>query len=351
MAMWYLNGKTNNGTYKIFAFDDDGLPASINPVIHNIAGVSDIVWPSAFKQNGTTHVFASCQVNGKWTNIRRFTAPDELTFIDAGVAVAALPSEPAGIGPAAILHDATLAEPFVMYFTVRGTPFLNVACATAANIQGPWTRRGIVYTGSGTDEAGGVSVSYAFKEGNEYILGIHCYDAALNIANSKIVRSTNALGTFGNKAILMQPDGFISTFQGGIRGNWGIVPAGVTFPIGIPMVCRSGANQQVNVIEKQKGNVIWFKYPFLADYTQNATVTSFARLKADISHIEKLPDGTWTGFVTGYGSQLIMCEYVARVASPTLTGNWQYVRDGLMFPVFYDGTVGSMENPTRCIEI
>lgn len=342
---FYLNGKTATDAYKIFAFGDDGYPELLNPAIQNIYGVTDLAWPSAFRSGQNVTVFASAYDGAKWSRIMRFLSTDGGLTFNAGTTVfISNSSEPQGVGPAAIMYDASLASPYVMYYCLRGTA--NVACADSPDGI-TWTRRGVIYTGTGSDEIGTVSVSYAFKHDGQYVVGIHCYNSALTIANSKIITSTLPTSGFGASTLLFSPDNFASTATTTVGGSWATVPAGVTVPLGIPLVF-AGTTQEVNVARKQLGTAVWFEWPFSVART-NINFASAARVKADISHIWQKPDGTWEGYLTGYGA-FDAAEFCTSIISPSMTGPWTYKRDGLPFRCWYS-RIESMENPTPVVEL
>lgn len=345
--MIYLNGLTANGTYKIFGFDETGYPVSLNPLIQNITEVTHIAWQNAFKEAGITMILASVLTTstGKWDAIRRFTSSDGISFTDQGNVFTANGSETGGIGPAAILWDGSQ---FVMYYAIRGTN--NVGSATSSDGIA-WTRQGTIYTGSGSDEAGSVSVSWAQVIDGEYVVGIHCYNSALTHANSKIIRSTNPTSGFGNKALIFSYDGFSSTALASAGGSWATVPSGVTIPLHIPLYI-AGTNQEVNVAKKQIGTTVWFERPFTYSHASGTPIYSVFRRKADISHVEKQSDGTYTGWATGYNcADGIAAEFVTGVRCDTLDGTWQYDETGLPFRIFYSSNVISMENPSPVVNL
>lgn len=348
---YYLNGRTTSGSYKIFAIDPNGYPCNLNPVINPPTGKTHIAWPNCIKAGATYKVWASTFTasSGLWDCLRLLTSTDGITFSDQGDVFTANGSETAGIGPTAIMYDPSGAQPYLMYYLIRGAPGLTIGSATS-NDGITWIRQGIVYTSPGTgDEAGGVSVSYALKEDGEYIIGLHCYDNSGH-GISKMLRCATATGTFTIKATILSNDAWSATVTTTAEQSYGTIPGGVTVPLGIPLVF-AGTKQEINVAKSQLGTTIWFERPFTQTMS-SVNVYSFVKMNADISMITKNLDGTWSGFVTGYAPDAsVFAEYSSSVSCNSMAGTWAYSGTGLPFKQWLASNLVSYENPCGIIEI
>lgn len=349
---WYLNGRGPSIGYGIYAYDDEGFPRSPSPVIAPSGSIVHIVWPSCIKVGDVTNIWASIDEGTGFNKIRRWISPDGLNFSDQGDVLVANGSEPNGIGPAQVIYDPTQADPYIMFYNIRGAssaPGTTIGCATSQDGIS-WTRQGVVLTASGTDEAGGIATGYALKLGNEdYAIVYSAYPSGLATASTKIATCSTPTGTFGSKAVLMQPDNFSSTLTATAGEMIGTVPSGVVVPLGVPLIMTS--SQEVIVAKRQiNSTTVIFDRPFSSSHSA-ATFYSAARRKVEGSFIEQQDDGTWKGIFTLYAPDTgIAAEYTANVEGPSFGSPWTFTGEGLRFKPWINGSLTSLENPTPLLE-
>lgn len=346
--IWYLNGRSATGPYGIWAYDNDGFPLSTSPVIAPSGSIIYIAWPSALKLGQTITVWASIN-DGSWSKIKRWTSSDGITFTDQGTVFTANASEPNGVGPAQVFYDPSLANPYILYYLVRGASGPGPTIAAATSSDGiNWTRQGTILTASGTDEAGGLSSAYPTKKTDgTYVLSYHGYSSDLSHGVAMIATSSTATGTFGSKAKIMGYDNFSSTVTANAGEMNGTVPSGVTVPLGVPLVVTT--TQEVITAKKQHGTTILFDRPFLYSHSSSAFYSSACR-KVEASYIEELPDGTWKGIFTCYDPAASAgSEYTTEGVGPSLGSEWSFTGTGLRFKPWVNTGLISLENPAPLI--
>ena len=345
-AEWYLNGRSAQNPYQIWAMGDDGLPSAVTPAVPISGNVANIAWPSTVQEGSVTRIYASTYVSGKWSDVHLYTSTDGLNFSDQGIVFSANANEPYGIGPSHIMRDPDGPDPYVMYYLVRGPSGPGSSIGVATSDDGiTWTRRGIVVSSSLPEEAGGLSLSYACRDSmGDIVLVYHGYDAGLDKGVPIVATAPTPTSAFSNKTIIKTGDNFSTAFTGTAGQNTGVVSIGVTVPIGIPLLAY-GTDREPIVVLKQEGSRVWLTRPLLYSYS-NASLYSMARYKVEISYIHEMPDGSWRGIATLYGPATgIVAEYTTSLSSPTLTVPWNYVGDGLRFTPWLSGTSYSLENP------
>jgi hypothetical protein len=346
--MWFLNGKDPSTPYGIWQFDNNGrvmAPAAATP-----SGISDLAWASAIqRQVPMASLYASACVNGVWNQIRLFTSlTGGAPFQDQGPVLIADTTEPNGIGPAQVIFDPTDPVPFTIYYLARGINEIRAATSPDGQV---FTRQGAVLKPSINEDSAGMSMSYAVRlDDGSYAIFYHgYYNNAANGA-SIVATSPTKLGPFGNKVVLLRPDGFGTTATASKGAATGSVPAGVTLPIGVPLLAGPATTQQeVIVAEQQSGTFVWFDRPFCNDHTADQLV-SMAAAKVDLSYAQKQPDGTWKGIATLYGPGAgVSAEYTTSVHGADLVTPWSFSGDGLRFSPFFVGGRQSTENPAPLV--
>jgi hypothetical protein len=345
---WYLNGAGPGAPYQLWAFGDDGLPLSTEPIVEAGGDARHVAWPSAIQEGSITRVYASVNT-GKWDEVRLYSSEDGLKFDDQGVVFSANESEPYGIGPTYVMRDPSGPNRYVMYYLVRGAGGPGESIAVATSPDGlKWTREGNVISASLPEEAGGLSMSYACRMASgEMVLLFHGYDESLNKGVSLTATATTPTSTFRNKTIIKSWDGFSTTVSGLAGQNLGLVASKSTVPLGIPLLIGGAAREHI-VAVKQEGAWVWFDRPLLYAH-EGSALYSMARNKVEMSYIKQQPDGSWHGIATVYGPAELPAEYTTALSSPALGGTWNYDGTGFRFQAWLPGFLYSLENPTPLI--
>jgi len=349
---WYLNGTAPGGSYQIWAFSSDGDPLSTSPAASAPSGYMHVAWPSAIKSGSSTTVLASIysQSTG-WKEISKWTTSDHLSFAYGGVVFTANVAEPHGIGPSAATIESSLADPWMLYYLVRGKAGPGPSIAGATSPDGvTWTRTGDLLTVSLPQESGGLSLSYVCKRAaGHYVMFYHGYSVDLTRGVAIVATSPSRTGPFIGKQIVLRYDNFSTAFAGSSGQDTGTVAVGESVPLNIPLVIVSGPNQQeVIVAKRQDGSRIWFDRPLT--YSHSGNLYSAARNKVELSYAREGTDGTWTGIATLYGpAPGITAEYTTSVRAPSLNGPWTYVGDGLRFKPRLPAILRSTENPAPVV--
>lgn len=347
---WYLNAAGTNGRYQIFAFNDDGSPRFVQPVIASMATLTNLAWPSALNVGGERWLYVSGFDGTGWRAIYRWTSSDGASFLARGVAFSASALEPFGVGPAQVTYEPSAAEPFTMYYLVRGPAGPGATIAAATSHDGlTWTRRGVVVSASLPQEAGGLTVSYACRMQNgDHALFYSGYSGDHSRAAAIVATGPSALGPFGAKTVIMEGDEFNVPFSANPAENTGLV-GGALVRTGIPHLVADGQYSEVVTPIRQDGPRVWLDRPLFFRHTA-ARLVSMAALKVEPSYAQQQPDGSWRAIMTTYGPVSgVLAEYTAEASAPTLTGPWTFDGTGLRFSPWLNATVYSTENPTPLV--
>ena len=321
------------GRYRVFEFTANGHP------VRPVSGLShsNVAWPSAVRIGNRVHVFASVQVGGKWSEIRRWTSVDGAAYVDDGAVFVAGVAEPHGVGPATVTYDGSV---FRIYYLERGISGPGSAIGVARSGDGlSFVRAGTVYTAASSD-GGGLSVSYACIDGGMTYLLLHSYSTDLSTASSVIASAQDPDGVFSRGGELLAKSDMHGTVTGQAGNSFAQFSGSLTE--GRPIVVRDG-NATSYIVKEIKGATVYFDRPLAQTYA-SAPFADFMRNKADISFVSKLED-KWIGAVTGYGQfPGLTSEYTSRLSAPEVSGPW--VVDGGYFlsPYFNSGRY-STENP------
>lgn len=320
------------GKYQIFEFTAAGH--ALRPV----SGTSEAAWPSAITIGTTTTVYGSELVSGVWSNIRRWTSVSGAAYTDTGAVFTAGAGEPYGIGPATVTYDGSL---YRLFYLIRGSTGPGTSIGLATSTTGTsFTRVGVIYT-AGTEAPGGLAVSYACTDDSTSYIVFHGYSTTLTSGTPYLISSTTPSGTYSSPQALLSP----SAVGGTVTGTMGNAFASFTgtMTIGHPTVVN-GTKSEVYIPTETIGSTVYFDRPLDASYSATADA-DFVKSKADVSFIQKLADGTWTGGVTGYGQfSSVTSEYTARITAPSVTGTWTIGSGYLLNPYFNSGEK-STENP------
>ena len=343
---WYLNGMGPSAPYQIWAYRDDGFPSSIKPVIPLPSGASALAWPSAIQVGSIVRVYASVKYES-WSAVRLWTSHDGINFADQGVVFTSNSDEPHGIGPTYVMYEPSVSEPYKMYYLVRGASGPGPSIAVATSTDGiNWTRYGKVISASLTEEAGGLSMSYACRRANgNYVLVYHGYSSDLSKGVALVAQANSPTSTFTGKTIIKSYDGFDATINAAAGRNFGTVPSGITVPLGIPLLVLDENREQI-VAKAQDSTRVWFDRPFL--YSHSSTpIYSMARRKVEASYLKELWDGSWKGIFTIYNPvDNVAAEYTTEASASSLTGTWSYTGSGFRFQPWIPDVFWSIENPT-----
>lgn len=348
--VWYLNGSGPGTPPQLWAFGDDGLPLSADPVVAVSAKLRAIAWPSAVRVGSAIRLYASAY-SGGWNTVRLWRSEDGVTFADLGAVFAADVSEPHGVGPTHVMYEPGAPEPYTMYYVVRGPSGPGGVIAVATSRDGTsWTRKGTVLSASLPEEASGLSVSYACRrDDGDRVLVYHGY--SLNATKGVAIVATARGGVtrpFAGKSVVKRFDDFDTTLTGGAGQRDATVPPHVTVPLGIPLLIGDATAREAIVATRQKGRSLGFDRPLSRGYS-GAPLYSMARNKTDLSHVRELPDGAWRGIFTLYKPAALVAEYTTEGLASSLTGPWRYAGKGFRFRPSLPGTLHSLENPTPLV--
>lgn len=347
---WYLNASGTNGRYQIFAFNDDGSPRFVQPVIASMSTLTNLAWPSALSVGGERWLYVSGFDGVGWRAIYRWTSSDGASFLARGPAFTASTLEPFGVGPAQVTYEPDAAEPFTMYYLVRGPAGPGATIAAATSHDGlTWTRRGVVVSAMLPQEAGGVTVSYVCRmQDGDYALFYSGYSADFSRAAALVATGPTALGPFGDKAVMMEGDEFNAPFSANPAETTGLVGGALVRP-GIPHLIADGPYSEVVVPVRQDGSRVWLDRPLFFRHTA-ARLISMAALKVEPSYAQQQPDGSWRAIMTMYGpTPGVFAEYTAEASAPTLAGPWTLDGTGIRFSPWLNATLYSTENPTPLV--
>lgn len=343
-----------SGKYRIARFGADGLQNPPTPVIHanNIgAGISGVAWPSALKVGEEVWIYASRLGGSGWWDVGLWKSSDDgKTFSLYGATLTPDSTESAGVGPAQVFYDDSSPRPFKMIYLVRGTPVgTKLRLADSADGQ-TWARVGDVLTASEPFEAIGVSPSWVMKlDSGEWALYYHGYET-FDKAHAVVATAASIGEQFTAKSVIYSPDGRQNPVSDGAKfTNFATVSG--TVLLGQPHVLRATDSSTTEPVVpiRQIGTVVYFDRPLMASYT-SATLASVIKSKVDPSYVERLADGTYAGFFTGYGQYPgVLSEYTQRFVSPTALGPWTPAKDGFAFQPWSPASLLSTENPTAII--
>ncbi|MFQ3458556.1 hypothetical protein PMN64_35290 [Bradyrhizobium sp. UFLA01-814] len=340
---WFLNGLGSSGIYHIWEFGDDGLVSSLTPALSPPDGVLHLAWPSAIAPDANTRrLYASAYTTG-WFQVRLWTSTNEGAWIPQGIAFQSDASEPGGIGPAQVVYEPGVAEPYMIYYLDRASNQIKLATSVDGMT---FTRHGAVITPSLPEEASGLSISYACRRANgEYVIFYHGYYNNAQNAVALVATANSGQGPFTKKTVIARPDGFASTLSAN-RLN-ATATADVAVPLGIPLLVGGGtARQEANVAIKQDETTIWFERPFVFDHVSDRLV-SVSRNKVELSYAQEQQDGSWRGIFSFYNPDPgVASEYTTEGSARSLTAPWSYSRTGFRFKPWYRGGENSTENPT-----
>lgn len=329
------------------------VPSPTRPVIdaRNDGGSTGVAWPTAFKlTNGTTRIFASRTVDGKWSDVGVWAAQDGVDFTFEGIALSANPEEPSGIGPSTLAYKAGDATPWKMIYLVRSAPIGStfVVADSVSGAAGTWTRRGIAMSASEPWEAAGITPSYIFMDAGsgKWVLLYHAYETVQR-AYAAMATADNPEGPYNNKRILMAPIGSRILISGGAKGtNFASVP--VSPILGHPYVLRQASPLAIEVVVPTKyiDGIVYFDRPLIGSYP-SGEMAHVATNKVDPSFVSMREDGTWHGIWTGYGQyDGVTSEYTFEVSAPRVEGPWTVMSNGVAFEPWTPFGVLSTENPT-----
>lgn len=322
------------GKYRVFEFTEAGSP--VRPVSGStFAGVA---WPSAIQIGNVTHVYASVLVDGKWSQIHRWSSSNGAAYVHDGSVLIADTSEPYGVGPATVTYDGSK---FRIFYAVRGSSGPGTKVDLAESTDGlAFTRKGTVYAGY-TYSPGGLSVSYACTDGANHYLFLHGYTSNFATADSFVVTAATVDGTYADYGLTIENNSATGTITGAAGNSFGVV-SGV-FAIGQALIIN-GTKPETYIVTEQTGNVVYLNRP-LEDSHSNTPVASFISKKADLSFVRKLPSGEWAGAVTGYGQfSGVLSEFTGHVSVSSLSGSWQ-VGGGYFLSPYFNSGERSTENP------
>lgn len=320
------------GRYEVFEFSATGNP------VRPVSGHRDAAWPSAVQRGDIVEVFAAERVAGVWKTVHRWRSIAGAPYADAGVAFAAGPAEPHGIGPATVTFDGST---YRLFYAIRGIAGPSHAVGLATSEDGAsFERRGVVFT-PGAEAPGGVSVSYACSDGDDHYLFLHAYSADLSSATSILARGCSPDGPYAYHSTIMAPSGRRGTLSGVIGNCF----AQFTGPmvVGSPIVVK-GTRTEPYIPVEIVGGTVYFDRPL--DLTHGGDPwADFIAAKADISFVRKLADGTWTGAITGYEQFAgATSEYTSPISAESITGPWTVGKGYFLSPYFNSGR-RSTENP------
>jgi hypothetical protein len=354
---WYLNTYGLSQQYSISRFNDSGHPVPSTPVIRPSRQGFDkvhIAWPSAIRTPDGIHVYASGFDGQMWKAIGLWTSNDGIVFRRRGPVFAASQNEPHGIGPSHVWYDPAAAEPFGLYFLVRGPSGPGQAIAYATSRDGRvWARRGIVLTADRQEEEAGVSMSYACRSrSGEWVFFYQGYPN-LNEGVAMVATADRPEGPFDRKAVLMRGDNVSARVRHGRRReNFVVVDdARLLTPGHIYLLHgKSGDLQNSELVEvaQIKDRVVLLTRPLLRGHDEHAML-SMARAKVDPSFARETSRG-WEGIFTVYGpAPGIHAEYTMSVRGRSLQSPWEPTRSGVRFSPRAPEHRYSAENPTPLV--
>lgn len=319
------------GRYQVFEFTDNGM--AVKPV----SGSRYAAWPSAIRLDNTKIVFGSENVDGRWTNVRKWVSTGTGPYVDAGVVLAAGPNEPNGIGPATVTYDGGT---YRLFYVIRGAQGGVHSIGLAKSTDGTnFVKSGTVFSES-SPEVGAVSVSYACSDGRESFLLLHVYNRDLSAAMSLLAVARKPDGPYEKDVMILNQSGVGGSITGIAGNQFGSFTGGMR--LGLPVVIN-GSQAAAYIPVQIKGSAVYFDRPL----AENAQLTPWAehfRNKADVSFVARTDSG-WIGAVTGYGQfQNVTSEYTSPMSARDVRGPWT-VESGFFLQPYFNSGRYSTENP------
>ena len=321
----------------------------------NNGGATHVAWPSAFRFQGNTLIFASRYINNRWNDVSLWISADGTNFALQSITFQANASEPYGIGPAQVFFDKTAASPWGIVYSVRNAAGSADAIHFADSQDGvTWVRRGPILTITEPFESAGVCPSWIMQTASgHWALFYHAYGSGGAYASAAVAVSTSRSGPFTSKAVIYSPNNALYTVTNGARlTNYASVSGSVA--VGEPhLIRRLSGGLQITVPTRQVGSIVYFDEPLLADYASGPSQLShmFSR-KVDPSYAYEMPDGSWRGIFTGYGQWSdVTTEYTVHMTAPTITGPWTVVPGKVAFNPWNSSTWQSAENPAPVVNL
>lgn len=329
------NNNTGTGGYVIFEFTEKGNP------LRPVSTGNQAAWPSAIKSGSNILVYGSQFSGTQWNSIHRWISVAGAPYTDTGAVLTSDATEPNGIGPSTTTFDGTT---YRIYYLVRGSSGPGTVVKEATSTDGiTFTRTGTVFT-SGPEAPGGISLSYACTDSGTTYLTIHDYDSTFATAKATIASASSPDGPFSNMGTVISPSGQSGTITGTSNNNFAALSAGSSIVAGHVGVTLNGSVPDPYIATETNGSALWFDRP-LSFSPSGVVFADLAKNKVDLSFIRHLPDGTWSGGVTGYGMiPGVQAEYTAPVSSPAVLGPYTIGRGYVLMPYFTSG-FGSTENP------
>jgi predicted GH43/DUF377 family glycosyl hydrolase len=347
----------NEQKYQVSRFSDDGTVLLDSFAIADpTASVQHYFQPSAVIHNGLTHLYVvGYEASPPTWRIHLFTSSDNLRFTHHGVVFNANRDEPHGITQSNVTYDSTRSDPFIMYYVVRGPDGPGRALGVATSEDGYfWTRHGEALVASGSDEAYGISLGYVCRDKRgKWVLWYNAFDTVdLMHTRGKIAMASDPLGPFGEKTVIVEPDGLTFMLSSGNTGNaYGVLSSATRLPLGVPMVIEGVTQKTQEVVTPIRQNGIYVHFERPLNFThRNRPLHSALRNKVLPTYARELPDGTWYGVFTTFGvAPGVNSEYTMEFTAPSLTGPWIASRTGLRFKPWFEQGRFSTENPTPLV--
>lgn len=357
---FYLN-VSNQTRYYIMCFVN-GRATPPTPIIGpaNDGGANGVAWATAFLvKTPTVRLYGSRLFGTMWADIALWEGPAPTQLALRGAVLTANASEPFGIGPSAGFKAAGDARPWKLAFGVRGNGTTSVgnsiwiADSVTGNV-GTWQRVGPALTASEPWEAAGICPSHNpfFDEDTGlWVMIYHAYET-MTLAHAAVATSPTPNGPYGNKRKVASPINSRIPFAATAVTDHATAAASPR--LGEPYVLRQASPQAMEVVvpDSFEDGIVRFNRPLFGSYP-SGEMAHVGSNKYDLSYIEKLPDGTYFGYVTGYGqhANTQLSEYTFEVSAPHYDGPWTPLPNGIAFSPWTAAGVGSTENPTAEIEV